>query len=419
MALTVKRVERAKDPGRYGDGKGLYLQITKDGVKSWLLRYERNGRERWMGLGPIGDFTLNEARERARKARQQLADGIDPIDAKRAAKAESKAIQDKTITFAEAAQSYFNQNAPSWQNSKHAAQFLATLRTYVFPIFGQRPIAEIDTDLVIKVFDQHVAAKLGYPAGSFWTARPETASRVRQRIEKVLDWATVRKHRSGDNPARLDGNLEHALAKRDKLVKVEHHPALPYRDLSAFMAELRQREGVAAQALEFTILTAARTGETIGARWDEIDLDRATWVIPAQRMKAQAEHRVPLSDRAVALLNSLYRERDNPFVFIGTQPGSGLSNMAMAAVLHRMGRDDITVHGFRSTFRDWAAETTAFPNHVVEMALAHKIGDKVEAAYRRGDLFDKRRKLMDAWSSYSVAPVKQKNGDVVPLRGRR
>ena len=331
----AKRVERVRQPGRYGDGKGLYLQVSKAGVRSWVLRYERDGRERWMGLGPVGDFTLDEARERARKERQKLADGIDPIDA-----------CDQGVRSA--------RRGEAWLSSRE--------------ILGRR--------------DRRPPAVCASASRRCSTGRPCVSTD------------------SGDNPARLTGNLEHALAKRDKLVKVEHHPALPYRDLSAFMAELRQREGVAAQALEFTISTAARTGETIGARWDEIDLDRATWVIPAQRMQAQAEHRVPLSDRAVALLNSLYRERDNPFVFIGTQPGSGLSNMAMAAVLHRMGRDYITVHGFRSTFRDWAAETTAFPNHVVEMALAHKIGDKVEAAYRRGDLFDKRRKLMGRLVAY-------------------
>lgn len=419
MGLTVKRVARAKKPGRYGDGNGLYLQVTGTGVKSWLLRYERDGRERFMGLGPLHTISLDAARKKAKQAREQLHDGIDPIEARKAERTKRRMADAKMLTFFEAAQAYFDQHGAEWRNAKHTAQFLSTLKQYVFPHLGNLPVGEIDTGLVLKVLEQKVAEERGYPAGRFWDARRETASRVRQRIERVLDWATVRGYRKGDNPARWEGHLKEALPNR-AVAKVEHHPALPYRDLPAFMAELHQREGVAAQALEFTVLTAARTGEVIGAHWDEIDLDAGVWTIPATRMKAKAEHRVPLSPRAIELLNGLYRERGNEFLFIGTQSGAGLSNMAMSAVLHRMGRDDITVHGFRSTFRDWAAETTAFPNHVVEMALAHKIGDKVEAAYRRGDLFDKRRKLMVTWATYcNSPPIKQKqNGDVVPLRAR-
>ena len=396
MGLTVKRVERVKEPGRYGDGNGLYLQVTKKtknggGVKSWLLRYERDGRERFMGLGPVHTFSLDEARERAKQARQQLIDGIDPIDAREAAKvaskAASKAAKERAVTFAKAAQDYFDLNEKTWRNPKHRAQFIGSLKAYAFPIIGSLPVGEIDRPHVLQVLEQKVKAERGY--------------------------------RKGDNPAKWAGNLKHAgLPARSD---VEHHPALAFGEIAGFMAELREREGVAAQALQFLIYTAARTNEAIGATWDEFDLDKGVWTIPAGRMKAKREHRVPLSAAAVELLRGLHYERSNKHVFIGSRPGAGLSNMAMAAVLERMKRNDITVHGFRSTFRDWCADTTAYPNHVVEMALAHQIGDKVEAAYRRGDLFDKRKKLMAAWADYCCSPpAKQKKGaNVVSLRGAR
>jgi integrase len=254
------------------------------------------------------------------------------------------------------------------------------------------PVAALDTGLVLKVVEP------------VWRRTPETASRLRGRIENILDWATVRGYRSGENPARWRGHLDQVLPARSQIAKPNHHAALPFAELPAFMAALRAREGIAAMALEFLLLTAARTGEVLGATWDEIDLHEKQWTIPAARMKAGKEHRVPLSDRALKLLKGLPREKGNPFVFIGAQKGSGLSNMAMATLLRRMGRDDITVHGFRSTFRDWAAERTAYPNHVVEMALAHVIGDKVEKAYRRGDLFDKRRRLMADWARFAETP---------------
>ena len=269
-----------------------------------------------------------------------------PSPARHAEKTARRLADAKAMTFQQAAQAYFDEHGAEWRNAKHAAQFLSTLKTYVFPIVGDLPVAAITTPLVLKVLEQKVEAQLGYPAGRFWDVRRETASRVRQRIERVLDWATVREHRSGDNVARWKGHLEEVLPKR-AATKVEHHPALPYDELPAFMNVLRGREGVAAQALQFLIMAAARTGEVIGATWDEIDLDKTVWTIPSQRMKAQAEHRVPLSEHAVVLLRDLYRERDNNFVFIGPQPGAGLSNAAMASLLERMGRDDVTVHGFR------------------------------------------------------------------------
>ena len=426
FGLTVKRVERLKQKGRYSDGGGLYLQVNESGSKSWVFKYERtlrdgNGqpkrKEHMMGLGGLATFGLAEARERARLLRQQIKDGIDPLAAKRTAKAERELAAAKALTFAQATQAFYAQHEGQWRNRKHAAQFLSTLSTFAFPVIGNLSVAAIDTGLVLKVLEQKVDAERGYPAGPFWQARPETASRLRGRIESVLGWATVRGYRQGDNPARWRGHLSEALPARSANGKVEHYAALPYAELPAFMADLRKREGVAAQALEFTVLTAARTGEVIGgARWDEIDLKAGVWTVPAGRMKAGKEHRIPLSSRAVELLKDLYREDGNDFVFIGSQAGSGLSNMAMTTVLRRMGRGGITVHGFRSTFRDWAAERTNFPNHVVEQALAHTISDKVEAAYRRGDLFAKRKALMEAWARYCEAPV---SGGVVPMRGRR
>ncbi|MCK1586898.1 site-specific integrase [Bradyrhizobium sp. 169] len=403
MALNARQVVTLKEPGRYGDGHGLCLQITPRGAKSWLLRYERNGRERWMGLGPLHTVSLKEARERARKARQQLLDGLDPLETRRVERAKAALEAAKTVTFKEAATAYFDAHQAKWKNSKHRAQFLSTLREYAFPKFGKLAVADIDLGSVLGVLEP------------IWPTKTETASRVRSRIEAVLDWAAVRKLRTGDNPARWKGHLQHVLPARTRLAKPQHHAALPYSDIPQFMAALRQRDGIAARALEFTILTAARTGEMIGGQWAEVDLAAKTWTVPGKRMKAGREHRVPLSDRAIEILKSVPREKDNPFIFIGPRAG-GLSNMAMAAVLRRMDRAEVTVHGFRSTFRDWAAERTSYPNHVVEMALAHVVGNKVEAAYRRGDLFEKRRRLMTDWANYCGTPAVGKRDNVMPMR---
>jgi integrase len=377
-------------------------------VPSWTFRYWRNGKERNMGLGPLRDFPLEEIRERHRKARQLLKDGIDPIEhrnAERAARiAEQAAATAATVTFRECTEQYYRFHSPKWKNRKHSKQFLSTLRTYAFPVFGGVPVRAVDKALVLRAIE------------AIWYRVPETASRVRGRIEAVLDFAKTRGYRDGENPAAWGGNLEHALPPRSAIAKVNHHPALPFPDLPDFMAELRQREGVAARALEFTILAACRTSETVGAQWNEIDLKARTWTIPAGRMKASKEHRIPLSDRAVQILKALPRE--GAFVFIGGRKGSALSNMAMAVLLKRMGRADITVHGFRSSFRDWGAERSAYPNHVVEIALAHVIESKVEAAYRRGDLFAKRTRLMSDWCKYCTTPARAASSNVTPIRGR-
>jgi integrase len=409
VPLTVKQIAKLTEPGRYRDERGLYLQVMSPTNRSWLLRFERDGRERWMGLGSAKTFTLEEARERARDARKLLADGIDPLEAKRASRAARALASAKVLTFKQAAERYFEDHSRKWSNPKHRAQFTSTLESYVYPHIGDLPVATLDTALMLKVLE----AKNG-GSERFWTAVPETASRVRRRIEWVLDWAAVRGYRTGDNPARWKGHLDQVLPATTELRETKHHPSLPYTDTPLFMAELANREGIGARALEFAILTAARTGEVIGATWGEIDLTTNTWVVPKDRMKARREHRVPLSPAASALLEKLPREGD--FVFPGGRKGTPISNMAMTTVLRRMERAGITVHGFRSTFRDWAAETTGYPNHVVEMALAHVIANKVEAAYRRGDLFEKRRRLMADWARYCLQHGKPSAENVVTIR---
>jgi integrase len=402
MGLTAKRIARLHKPGRYGDeAPNLYLQVTRRGVKSWIFRYEINGRERWLGLGPLHTVSLKAARERARNARLQLLDGIDPLEAKVARRAAAALEAAKALTFEEAVRQYFDGHERKWGNAKHRHQFMASMKAYAFPKIGNLPVAAIDTGLVLKVIEP------------IWATKTETANRVRRRIEHVLDWATVRGYRAGDNPARWRGYLSQALPARQKLQKTAHHAALPYADTPAFMAKLAAHEGVATRALEFAILTAARTSEVLGATWDEIDFKAKTWTIPAKRMKGNREHRVPLSPRALELLHALPRIEGNPHLFVG-QAQAALPHTAMGRQLRRLGRSDVTVHGFRSTFMDWAHERTAFPKVVIDMALAHTVGNKVEAAYRRGDLFDKRRKLMDAWAQFCAKPAVA--GEVVSLR---
>lgn len=410
MTLTAKRVEKLKRPGRYGDGHGLYLQVISPTNRSWLFRYERGGRERMMGLGPVHTLTLKEARERARRARQQILDGIDPLDARRATKAECALAAAKAMSFQQCAQAFFDGNADRWNNAKHRAQFLSTLSQYAYPTIGNIAVADIDVGLVLRVLEP------------IWKVKPETAARVRGRIETVLNWATVRGYRTGDNPARWHGFLSTQLTSRGKhFAPVKHHPALPFAELPAFMSELRQRTGIAARALEFTILTAARTGAVIGATWPEIDFNEKVWTVPSDRagtkINGDAPRRVPLTDQAIELLKALPREAGNPHVFIGNRSGAPLSNMAMLVLLERIDRDGITVHGFRSTFKDWVSERTNYPNHVSEAALWHAVADKVEAAYRRGDLFNKRRSLMRDWAKYCESPASI--GEVVPLRAHR
>ncbi|MFP3475303.1 tyrosine-type recombinase/integrase [Burkholderia ambifaria] len=386
--LNPLAVTKTTKPGLYADGGGLYLQITTAGVKSWLFRYMRNGKARGMGLGPVHTIGLADARARALDCRRQLLDGIDPIDSRNAERTAQGIAQTNAVTFQHCAEKYIEAHRASWKNAKHADQWTNTLTTYAYPVFESLAVSAIDTALVMKVLEP------------IWTTKTETASRVRGRIESILGWATVHGYRVGENPARLKGHLDKLLPKRSRVQKVEHHPALPYADLPDFMNELRAAEGTAARALEFLILTATRTNETIGATWQEFDLDEGVWIVPAERMKMRKEHRIPLSARAIALVRAQQKLKRGDYVFPGARDKKPLSNMAMLQLLERMKRNDITVHGFRSTFRDWAGETTHYPREVCEAALAHGIKDKAEAAYARGDLFTKRAALMQDWDKH-------------------
>ena len=363
-----------------------------------------------MGLGPLALYGLQDARTKAREARRVRYEGVDPIEARRAARTQVKLEAAKAITFSQCAEAYVKAHRPSWRSAKHAAQWHATLTTYVEPIIGALPVQEIDTALVMKVLEQEVFVTAGRPSTTLWIAKPETANRVRGRIEAILDWAKARGYRDGDNPARWRGHLAKLLPARGKVKRVQHHAALQYDDISEFMDALRAEQGVAARALEFTILTAARTGETIGAKRNEINIPDKVWIVPAERMKAGKEHRVPLSKEALTILEQLKTNEvsADDFVFSGGRLGKPLSNMAMTMTLRRMKRSHLTVHGFRSSFRDWAAERTNFPAEIVEMALAHAITNKVEAAYRRGDLFERRRRIMTDWAKFCGA---RKAGD--------
>jgi integrase len=399
--LKARTVVTRTKPGYYSDGGGLYLKVSGAAGRSWVFRYRVAGRLREMGLGSAHTVSLADARQAATECRKLRVQGVDPIDARLNERTRTKLETASGMMFRECAERYIAAHRVGWRNPKHAEQWRNTLATYAFPIFGDLPVQAIDLGLVMKAIEP------------IWAAKTETASRLRGRIENVLDWAATRGYRKGDNPARWRGHLENLLPKRTKVQRVEHHAALAYSQVGTFIEALRGQPGMAALALEFCILTATRTSETIGAQWGEIDLDGVVWTIPAERIKAGKEHRVPLSAPAVAILRKLAAARSSDFVFAGGKPGKPLSNMALLALLKRMGRPDLTVHGFRSAFRDWGAELTNFPREVCEMALAHAIGDKVEAAYRRGDLFSKRRQLMEAWARYCLTPRSQ--GEVVSL----
>ena len=406
--LKAFDVTRTKAKGLYPDGGGLYLQVSATGTKSWIFRYRMNGRTtpRDMGLGPVATISLADARQKATDARRAILGGVDPIDVRKSSRALVALDAAKAMTFKACATAYIKSHAAGWRNEKHAGQWTATLEAYAYPVMGKLPVAAIEVGHVMKVLEP------------IWSEKPETASRVRGRIESIIGWATANGFRKGDNPAQWRGHLENLLPKLSKVRKVRHHPALPYSEVGAFLARIRQENGIAALALEFLILTATRTSETIGAQWGEIDLGNKVWTIPGERIKAGKEHRVPLSAPAMTILKSLARTRasdkGDEFVFPGGRKGQQLSNNAMLALLKRIERQDVTAHGFRSTFRDWAAEQTNYPRDVAEMALAHAIGDKVEAAYRRGDLIEKRTRLMAEWAKH--CGIIAKSGNVVLIR---
>jgi len=393
--LTVRAIIAAKSRATaylVPDGRGLYLRVQPGGARSWLLRYQLAGRVHDLGLGSYPEVGLADARQRALEARRAKANGIDPLAARRAER-EAKRIEDaRSITFRDCAEKYIAAHEAGWRNPKHARQWPSTLSTYAYPEIGHLPVAAIDTGLVVRVLQP------------IWTTKPETAGRVRGRIEAILDYAKALGYRSGENSAAWKGNLAHALPARGRVRKVEHHASLPYAELPAFLAELRTRDGLTARCLEFVILTACRTGEAIGATWHEIDEEARLWVIPGERMKAGREHKVPLAGAAMTLLGNLPRDRPKLF---------GGSNMAMAMLLRRMGRGDLTVHGFRSTFATWCKDV-GVAAELREMALAHAEGDKVAAAYTSGaEVLDRRRDLAERWARFCAGADR---GKVVPLR---
>ena len=397
--LTVKAVETL-GKGYHADGGGLYLQVTSKGGRSWIFRYQCGGKRRDMGLGPLYLVGLAEARRLALDCRRCLFEGIDPLERKRARARTAAVDAAKTITFKEAAEQYIAAHQASWRAQQHLARWRQTMRDFAYPVLGDLPVQAIDVALIMKVLEP------------IWSKMPETASRIRGRIETILDWATVRQYRAGDNPARWRGHLDKLLPKVSKVSNVQHHAALPYAEIGAFMSALRERDTITARALEFAILTASRPGEALGTRWSEINMAERLWIIPAARMKANREHRVPLSDAAMAVVEKMAAVRHSDLVFTSRVNGSPLSHTALSKQPPALGYQ-VTPHGFRSTFRDWCAERTNFPNEVAEMALAHAVGDKVEAAYRRGDLFEKRRQLADAWARFCDTPIPK--GEVVPL----
>jgi integrase len=394
--LSALQVSKLTKPGLYGDGGGLTLQITQGGVKSWLFRYMMAGKAHGMGLGPTHTVSLADARQKALSARKLVLNGINPLAAKKQDQLAATLAKAKTMTFAQCAEAYISAHKAGWKSAKHIDQWTNTLKTYAGPVFGHLPVAEIDTGLVIKCL------------APIWEGKTETASRLRGRIESVLGWATTSGYRTGENPARWKGHLDNLLATISKNSRTTHHPSLPWQHMGLFMTALRARDGTSARAVEFAVLTACRSGEVRGARWSEFDLERKVWTIPADRMKAKRQHEVPLSDAALAILKST--QDDETFVFPGRK-AQPLSDMSLAVVLRRMNSGErptwtdangagITVHGFRSSFRMWTAETTNYPREVAEHALAHQLPDAVERAYQRGSQFAKRAALMDEWSAF-------------------
>jgi len=413
--LNVLAIQKMSKAGRYADGNGLYLQITKTGTKSWIFRFMLNGKSREMGLGSVTALKLADARQMAVEYQGLLLKGIDPIHERDAKKKKQALNEARTTTFEECVKGYISAHSPKWSNQKHINQWKSTLATYASPVIGNLPVGSIDTDLVMKILDP------------IWGVKTETASRVRGRIEAVLDWSTVRQFRSGENPARWRGHLDKLLPKPTEVSRVKHFEALPIEDIQEFMFNLRSQEGLAPQALEFLILTASRTSEVLHAKWSEFDIEKSIWTIPPERMKHRKEHRVPLSDRCVQILrnvlesNELYEINElvqfGDFVFPGQIIGKPLSSASLRQIIKERMNLKITVHGFRSTFRDWASEYTNYSRETVEMAMAHTIESKVEAAYRRRDLFTKRKSLMADWEKFCGRTPSRQN-KVVEMKPR-
>jgi len=403
--LTAMGVKKLTDPGIYGDGAGLSLKVTKTGSKSWIFRYMLDGKQTWMGLGAYPEVSLAEARERAADHNKSKRAGLDPLKVKQDRSAAVRAERTKAvITFDKCAEKYIEAFSPSWKNAKHADQWRNTIKTYASPTIGGIDITKIEVHHIVDVLKP------------IWHTKAETAGRLRGRLERIIGWATAQKYRKGENPARLQDNLEHLLPSQSRQSRIVNHPALHYNEIAGFMSLLSQVEGVSARAVEFAILTGARSGEVRGATWGEINETTGFWTVPSSRMKAQKEHIVPLTSRALEIIVEMKRIKRSDLVFNGRDEGKQLSDMSLTAVLRRMHQDSldnegagwmdrkigrvITVHGFRSSFRDWVADTTEYPGEMAEIALAHTVGNKVEAAYRRGNMLEKRRGLMQAWADH-------------------
>jgi integrase len=391
--------------GRYRVGANLYKQVAASGAGSWVLRYELRSRKRWMGLGPISVFSLKEANARARAALQLIYTGIDPIDARRQTRLQEARKAVLTVDFQTAAQAFFDQHEAKWSSDKSRTAFLNTMAAFVYPVFGRTPVDQVDTALVLRAIEP------------IWLTKRTTAGRVRARIEAVLNWAAVRGYRTGDNPARWKGHLDQLLPAGGTIGAIVHHAAMAYINVPLFMEALRQRPGIWSQALEFTILTASRSGEVLKARWSEVDFENKVWTRPAAHMKARVEHQVPLTPRMLEILKGLPRADGDDGLIFASKPGKTIGKNTLSALVTSLGADG-TVHGFRSSFRDWAGERTAFPRDLVEHALAHAVGNTVEQAYARSKLVEKRRRLMQSWEGFIAMPVTLKTGDVTPIRRR-
>jgi integrase len=405
--LTARKVETTKTPARLADGLGLYLIVEGEFSKNWVFEYQLNGKRTYMGLGSALDVSLADAREKRNEYRKLKANGVDPLQQKRAARAVQALTAAKAVTFKEAATQYMDANRAGW-DKRHALAWQSTLEQYAYPRFGDLPVGAVDEALVLAVLKP------------IWTTANVTATRLRGRIESVLDWAKAMKLREGENPARWRGHLEKLLLAPKRAHRIKHFDSMPFADVPAFMQDLRsQSDIVAAAAMEFLILTASRKSEVLKARWDEIDLNKAVWTVPAERMKKRVEHEVPLSKAAVDVLTRMQKSRINEYVFYATIRGTKrISDAVLGRLLEAMGREDGVPHGFRTSFRSWAGAKTNFPREVAEAALAHKVGDKSEQAYQRDNLIEKRRKLMSAWAEYCSKPAHTvKAGDnVVAMR---
>ena len=398
--LSDREVRNLNKQGSFPDGNGLYLQVSNTGSKAWFYRYQINHKGRKHGLGAYPTVTLKSARLRAEDCRKLRSDGIDPIEHKRKKDADKILEDAKAVTFKDCALLYIESHKNGWKNRKHESQWSNTMKTYAYPFIGDIAVQKIDVGLVMQVIEP------------IWHEKTETASRVRQRIEKVLDWAKVRQYRNGDNPARWRGHIENLLPKRSKVQKVQHFKAMPYGDVPDYFKILRIVETITAKALAFIILTATRNNEVREAKWHEIDIDAGIWIIPEERMKAEREHRVPLTQECLAILEEAKKLKVNDYIFPGLRKNKPLSNQALLKLL-KTKHPTLTVHGFRSSFRDWCAEMTAYPREVAEAALAHSLSNATEAAYQRGDLLAKRFKLMNAWSDYCITDKTE--SEVIPI----